>query len=445
MKPFPHGRRLPDEAGMLAVLLLLCAVVSLVTLREQPASPHAASSQVLRALSRVRTSSAGEGLVVATSSPDDLRFVELLRTGSAPDFNLLVTGEADAASRLGSAARPEWIVCSDASGRWLLWGRLAAQVPPLAGVPVIRPSRGRWPTFLLPSNLLNVANQISVIALIAVGMTLVIITGGIDLSVGSLVALSAVASTRLIRDCGGAESATGTTMLLAGAAAVCLCGAVGYASGLTITALGLPPFIVTLALMLVLSGWASILAGGESIYQVPDGFVALGRGATLGLPNAVILVLAAFVAAHVMLTRTAVGRLIYAVGSNREAARLSGAPVHAVLRRVYALSGALAGLGGVVLASQLKSGSPTYGQMYELYAIAAVVVGGTSLSGGRGSIAGTLVGALTIGVIQNGMNLLDVESFTQKVVLGFVILGAVATDRIRRSGGSREALARVHD
>jgi ribose transport system permease protein len=141
---------------------------------------------------------------------------------------------------------------------------------------------------------------------------------------------------------------------------------------------------------------------------------------------------ALYAAAHVMMTRTALGRYIYAVGGNPEAARLSGVPVKAVLLFVYTLCGALAGLGGVVMASQLKSGSPTYGLMYELYTIAAVVVGGTSLAGGEGKVLGTLIGAFVIAVIQNGMNLTGVESYTQKVILGLVILGAVLLDRLKQ-------------
>jgi ribose transport system permease protein len=148
----------------------------------------------------------------------------------------------------------------------------------------------------------------------------------------------------------------------------------------------------------------------------------------------VVLTIVLYVAAHFLMSRTQLGRHIYAVGSNREAARLSGVPVALVALFVYACSALLAGLGGVVMASQLKSGSPTYGQMYELYVIAAVVVGGTSLTGGKGKMFGTLIGALIIAVIQNGMNLLNVESFTQKVVLGLVILGAVLADRLRERG-----------
>jgi ribose transport system permease protein len=152
----------------------------------------------------------------------------------------------------------------------------------------------------------------------------------------------------------------------------------------------------------------------------------------LGLPNAVVLMLLLYAAAHIMMTQTRLGRNLYAVGGNMEAAHLSGVPVGRVILIAYVLCGLLAGLGGVVTASLLKSGSPTYGQMYELYVIAAVVVGGTSLSGGRDTMPGTLIGAFIIAVIQNGMNLTNVESNTQKIVLGLVILGAVLVDRIKR-------------
>jgi ribose transport system permease protein len=181
--------------------------------------------------------------------------------------------------------------------------------------------------------------------------------------------------------------------------------------------------------MLVASGVAFILADGQSIHQIPERFVALGRGSGLfGIPHAVLLVAMLYSVGHILMTRRRIGRHLYAVGGNPEAARLAGVPVQRVTLFAYVVSGLLAGLGGVVMASQLKSGSPTYGNMYELYVIAAVVVGGTSLRGGEGSIIGTLLGTLTIAVIQNGMNLLNVESYTQKVILGLVILAAVLLD-----------------
>jgi ribose transport system permease protein len=190
---------------------------------------------------------------------------------------------------------------------------------------------------------------------------------------------------------------------------------------------------VTLAVMLIGRGVASQMTEGLSVYQVPDSFVWLGRGADfLGLPNAVVLMLVLYAIAHVMMSKMRIGRAIYAVGGNREAARLSGVPVTKVILFAYICSGALAGLGGVVMASQLKSGSPTYGQMYELYTIAAVIVGGTSIAGGQGKMFGTLIGAFIIAVIQNGMNLIGIQPFMQLVVLGLIILAAVLAEKGRR-------------
>ena len=299
---------------------------------------------------------------------------------------------------------------------------------------MLKPEPYRWPNFLKTENLLNIADQIAVIAIIAVGMTLVVVTGGIDLSVGSLIALSAVVTARLIRDAAGGESAGTAGLALACAAGVLACAGSGAFSGAMVTFCRIPPFIVTLSVMLVASGGAYILADGQSIHQVPDAFCSaarpFGRSATCRMRS--YLMLALYVVAHVVMSRTVFGRYVYAVGGNAVAARLSGVPVARVIVSVYVLSGALAGLGGVVMASQLESGGPTYGQMYELYVIAAVVVGGTSLAGGQGKVFGTLIGAFIIAVIQNGMNLMGVKSYPQKIVLGLVILGAVLADRLKR-------------
>ena len=317
-------------------------------------------------------------------------------------------------------------------------GPTAADFPALKNTRMVRPRPHAWPVFLKTDNLLNIANQIAVIAIMAIGMTMVILTGGIDLSVGSLLALSAVIATGFIRDFAGGESAGPGGMILACFAAIGICGVVGAFSGLMITRFGIPPFIVTLAVMLVGSGMAYTLAEGQSIYQLPDSFTRLGRGADIvSLPNAVVVMLLLYVLAQVLMTRMIAGRYLYAVGGNRLAARLSGVPVERVLMFAYIMSALLAGLGGVIMASQLKSGSATYGNMYELYVIAAVVVGGTSLSGGQGKMMGTLIGAFTIAVIQNGMNLTNVESYTQKVVLGAVILGAVLIDKVRQGRKGR--------
>jgi ribose transport system permease protein len=342
-----------------------------------------------------------------------------------------------ALKRIAASPQPklDLIACTQATAGWLVFSELATDFPALGTPRIVKPRSYSWPNFLKTDNLLNIANQIAVIAIIAIGMTMVIITAGIDLSVGSLIALSAVLCTMLIRDAAGGTQAGPAGMLFACLAAMAACGVAGLFSGTMITVFGIPPFIATLAMMLVTNGLAYILAHGQSVYQVPDSFIWLGRGADLfSLPNAVVLMLLLYIAAHVLMSRMKLGRYVYAVGGNPEAARLSGVPIRAVTLFAYAMSGLLAGLGGVVMASQLKSGSPTYGQMYELYVIAAVVVGGTSLSGGEGKMFGTLIGAFIIAVIQNGMNLTNVESYTQKVVLGGVILGAVLLDRLKHRG-----------
>jgi ribose transport system permease protein len=284
----------------------------------------------------------------------------------------------------------------------------------------------------MPDNLRNIANQIAIIAILAVGMTMVIITGGIDLSVGSMVALAAVIVAMLVRDLAGATQAPASAMLACATAAIAVCAALGLVNGLLVTVCQVPPFIATLGMMLMASGSAYLLAMGQSIYELPTAATWLGRGADLlGVPNAVVLMLLLYVIAHVVMSRTVAGRYIYAVGGNAEAARLSGVPVRRVLLLVYATSGALAGLGGIVMTSLFQSAMPTYGEKYELSVVAAVVVGGTSIAGGEGKVLGTLVGAFIIAVIQNGMNLLGIQTYTQMVVLGAVIVGAVVLDRMK--------------
>lgn len=286
--------------------------------------------------------------------------------------------------------------------------------------------------FLQPENLVNVARQISFEAMIAFGMTLIIITGGIDLSVGSVVALAGVVAALAMRAAGG-ES---TGAILVGAIAACGTGLVGgAAAGAIITRFALPPFIVTLALMLVARGLAFIFCGGEPIYEgLPPDLLWLGRGfvfeSALGrrLPVPVFLMALLFGASWVLLARTVVGRCAIAVGSNEEAARLAGIPVRRTKLFVYVLTGGLAGLVGLLHDGKLMAADPKIGEMWELNIIAAVVVGGTSLFGGRGSIPGTLVGALIIGVLNNMLNLMGVQHFWQKIVLGLVILAAALLD-----------------
>ncbi len=432
-------QRLLSDYGMVLVLLLLCGTFSVVTTSEQSPTGEAAAKQVAAAIGG-EYGREPRVLVVAGDQPGDDAFAARLdRELAAMGAQVLKTvtgGPKEARDALveiaGGGGTIDAIACTQTAGKWLVFSDLATNFPTVGTPRLVVPRSYRWPNFLKAENLLNIANQIAVIAIIAIGMTMVIITGGIDLSVGSLLALSAVVAAGIIRDyLGGPEASTGG-MLLACVAAIAVCGLVGAFTGLMITRCGIPPFIVTLAMMLVSSGMAYILAQGQSIYQIPDSFVWLGRGANLlSVPNAVVLMLLLYGLAHILMSRTTLGRYLYAVGGNREAAHLSGVPVDRVLLFAYVACAVLAGLGGVIMASQLKSGSPTYGGMYELYVIAAVVVGGTSLRGGEGSMLGTLVGAFIIAVIQNGMNLTNVESYTQKVVLGLVILGAVLLDRFR--------------
>ena len=220
-------------------------------------------------------------------------------------------------------------------------------------------------------------------------------------------------------------------MLLGFLAGTLACGVVGGVGGFIVARFKVAPFITTLAVMMMARGLAFLITGGFSIYQVPPALTWLGQGRSLGIPNTVILLVVLYVAAHVFMSHTRLGRYIYAVGGNEEAARLSGVPVRFVIVFVYIVSALSAGLGGCIQASQINTGTPNMGVMYELYVIAAVVVGGTSLAGGSGRILGTLIGAFIISVIQNGMNLLGMESYTQQVVLGGVILGAVLLDKVR--------------
>jgi len=433
-----HSRFLGDY-GMVLVLVLLCVFFSVATYSDQSPAGDAAARQVAGAI-RHQFGQTPRVLVAAGNQPGDAAFAAgIARELAASGTPVLATvnGEPkDARAALANIAatggKLDAIACTRVAGAWLVFSDLKTDFPALGDPRVVMPRSYRWPNFLKSENLLNIANQIAVIAIVAIGMTLVVVTGGIDLSVGSLLAVSAVLAARFIRDYAGGTNASSGGMLLACVAAIALCGIIGAFSGAMVTRFAIPPFIVTMAMMLVGSGLAYILAKGQSIYQIPDSFVWLGRGADLfGLPNAVVLMLVLYALAHVLMSRMKLGRYLYAVGGNGEAARLSGVPVKRVLMLAYVASALLAGLGGVIMASQLKSGSATYGNMYELYVVAAVVVGGTSLAGGEGKMLGTLTGAFTIAVIQNGMNLTNVESYTQKVVLGLVILGAVLLDRIR--------------
>ncbi|MBI3823429.1 MAG: ABC transporter permease [Planctomycetes bacterium] len=426
------------DYGMLLVLAGLCVFLSVRTIAEQHPTGAAAARQLADVIV-AQTPANAQIVILARDGADDQEFTATLQdrvVASGRSVAARVNGQpfdaAQALQRLRDGkVKIDAFAVTEEVDNWDIF-RGFEQTPRL------RPTSYYWSTFLTPANLLNIANQIAVIAIMAIGVTMVIIAGGIDLSVGSLLALSAVVAAYLIRAVGGAYEASALSMTLCCVGAILVCGLVGLGTGFLVTAFRVPAFIVTLGVMLIARGAAGKLSQGQSIFQLPEAFTWLGRESAFGfIPNAVVLMLLLYAVAHFVMAHTVLGRYIYAAGGNREAARLSGVPVERVVMCVFVVSGALAGLGGVILASQFKSGSPTYGVMYELYVIAAVVVGGTSLSGGEGKILGTLIGAFVIAVIQNGMNLLGLGSYDQQIVLGVVLVLAVLFDRVKHLGWLR--------
>jgi ribose/xylose/arabinose/galactoside ABC-type transport system permease subunit len=276
------------------------------------------------------------------------------------------------------------------------------------------------PHFLTASNLLNVVEQSAIIGIIAVGMTFVILTGGIDLSVGSIVALSGIVFGLALR--GGLPV---SLACLLGLASGTLCGVV---NGALVTLGRLPPFIATLGIMSVARGAALMLSDGRPISGFPGGFRVLATGSVLGLPLPALLMLALYGVAHLLLSRTLLGRYTYAIGGNEEAATLSGLHIGRIKITVYAISGLCSAITSLLLVARLNSAQPIAGISYELDAIAAVVIGGTSLLGGAGSVIGTLVGALVMAVLRNGLNLLGVSSYVQQIAIGTVTVAAVLVD-----------------
>jgi len=279
-------------------------------------------------------------------------------------------------------------------------------------------------TFLSGRNLVFVLLQISVNTILASGMTMVILSKGIDLSVGSVVALSGVVGADLV--------AQGWPVPLAAAVAIGIGALVGLVNGASIVYLRVAPFIATLAMMTAARGLAYLYTDGVSVGNLPEAFTVWGNGRIGPVPIPVLVAAVVVGGTAILLGRTVFGRRLYALGGNEEAARLAGVRVGRAKIVIYTLMGALAALGGILLAARLGAGDPKAGQLFELTAIAAVVVGGTSLAGGRGGVWGTVLGALIIGVLDNGLVLMDVSAFWQMVVKGLVILGAVALDRGRR-------------
>jgi ribose transport system permease protein len=274
------------------------------------------------------------------------------------------------------------------------------------------------PVFLSADNLFNVGAQTAVVAVIAIGMTLVIITAGIDLSVGSVAALSGVVGVMMMANLGLPVPLAIIGGTLVGALA-------GLVNGLLVSVAGLAPFIATLGMLTVARGLVYIVTNAQAIFGAPDSFRLLGQGVIGPIPIPILVIVVVAVAGYIVLSRTRLGRYAYAMGSNLEAARLSGIPVRRYLTSVYVISGALAGFGGMIAASRVNSGQPNFGIGLELDVIAAAVIGGASLFGGQGTVLGTLIGAFLIALIRNGAVLLDVSTFYQQVIIGVVIWLAV--------------------
>ena len=281
------------------------------------------------------------------------------------------------------------------------------------------------PTFLQANNLMNLMRQLIINGFIALGMTFVILTGGIDLSVGSTLAVTSAIFAGLLQN--------GMNTILAILIALGLGLILGLINGFLITKGKLAPFIVTLATMTIFRGLTLVYTDGRPIAGPKDNFAFqfLGKGQFFGVPFQVILFVLAFLILWTILNKTALGRKIYAVGGNEKASFISGINIDKVKISVYVISSFMAVLSGLVLTSRLNSAQPTAGVAYEMDAIAAVVLGGTSMAGGSGSLTGTLIGILILGVLNNGLNLLGVSSFYQQIVKGIVILIAVLIDRKR--------------
>lgn len=280
------------------------------------------------------------------------------------------------------------------------------------------------PHFLTATNLSSVVRQTAVFNIMALGMTLIIISAGVDLSVGSILAMGGLMGTMAM--------SKGQPILVGVGVGILTGFLFGLLNGALITRFNLGPFIVTLGTMGIVRGLALVVSNGLPVHEVPKSFSFLGEGTILGIPFVLILLLACALLVHFLLDHTRMGRYTYAIGSNEDAAVYAGIPVKFHLTAIYAIAGALTGLAGMIEASRLMTGQPTAGQGYELQAIAAVVIGGGSLRGGEGSVVGTLIGGFVMGLLSNGSDLLGVNPYWQQVIIGAVIILAVAVDELRK-------------
>ena len=454
----PSLRRMKIKLGDYGMVLVLLALVLLFTLltlkRKDDDGPSAAADLVAQILEKVPEDQAvlvfGARKTpyedVAQRVADELaregRENTRLIIGVPRDLRIALNSLRDAAGTLGAVA-----TSGDQADEVI--GEIPKNYPDFTNYQVLRPSTSLYSTFFKADTFLAIFKRVVVIAIVAVGMTLVIITAGIDLSVGSLVGLSAMIGAGVVQsivhravEAGGVLDDVGLGGVFLGfLVAILACAAMGFLCGSLIAFFKVAPFIITLGMMMIARGLQKM---SPAIDALPTSFDWLGQGKMLGLHNTIILLALLYAGAHVFMSRTKYGRYIYAVGGNAEAARLSGVPVTAVIIFVYTLCGLLAGLGGCVEASQIGTATTTIGVSLELQIIAAVVIGGTSLFGGTGRIFGTLIGALIIAVMKNGMNQINFGDALQDVVLGVIIIVAVLIDKVRQSGGVRKLLAEPH-
>ncbi|MDR2053683.1 MAG: ABC transporter permease [Treponema sp.] len=276
------------------------------------------------------------------------------------------------------------------------------------------------PVFLTSGNLVNVLRQVSMNGILAVGLTFVILTGGIDLSVGAIVAVTSVIAGRLMEE--------GHSIGLAIAMGMTAALLFGLFNGFLIAVGGLPPFIATLSSMTIARGFALVYSNGRPYLIQKEAFLAIGKGSSFGVPNPIWILLVVCLIAYIMLNFTVFGRHVYAFGGNKQAARLAGVRTKMMEISVYTISGFLAGISAIILSARISSGQPTAGQSYELDAIAAAAIGGTSMIGGSGTLGGTIMGFIIIGIMINSLTLLGVSSFYQQIVKGIIIIGAVMLD-----------------
>jgi ribose transport system permease protein len=436
-------RRLVRDYGLVLILLVLGAACSIATIAEHRPEGAAAGRELAAAVAR-HAGEHGKVMIVAQAGASQRAFADALsrelESRGVAIFETVVGGPADAGAALEraiAAGTPlDVLACTPEAASWGVLETKRKKSPLLGEMKILFPRPYYWPTFLTTGNLVTIVDQVSITAIMAIGMTMVIIGGGIDLSVGSLMALASVSAALLMRRIAGDGDISPLHFVACGAAALLVCAAIGAVTGGLVTRFDVPPFIVTLGMLLIIRGLATKLAGNETI-PLPESVGWLGRGRLAGVPVPVLLLAALYAVAHVVMTRTVFGRWLYAVGGNERAAHLCGISVAGVRMTTYIVSAALAGLGGLILTSTITSGNYKFGESYELFVISAVVVGGTSLAGGQGSMVNTLLGSLVIAVIRNAMNLAGMRGEDQPLVLGAVILGAVLLDRLRQGRDNR--------